>query len=57
MVKADDDSFVVLGELEARLRVAWYEARGKERGGWGPLVYWGCEFYLFPFQRKEALIG
>ncbi|KAG9101477.1 hypothetical protein FRC06_002991 [Ceratobasidium sp. 370] len=40
VVKTDDDSFVVLPELEARLRVEWYEARRKE-GGWGPLVYWG----------------
>ncbi|KAG8744033.1 hypothetical protein FRC10_010922 [Ceratobasidium sp. 414] len=37
VVKTDDDSFVVLSELEARLRVEWYEASGEERG-WGPLA-------------------
>ncbi|KAG9099984.1 hypothetical protein FS749_016553 [Ceratobasidium sp. UAMH 11750] len=39
VVKTDDDSFVVLSELEARLRVEWYGAMGKK--GWKPLVYWG----------------
>lgn len=35
VVKADDDSFIMLGELERRLRVA---PRTK--------AYWGCEFLL-----------
>jgi len=35
VVKADDDSFIMLGELERRLRVA---PRTK--------AYWGCEFAL-----------
>lgn len=32
VVKSDDDSFIMLGELEKRLRVL----RGRK-------VYWGCE--------------
>ncbi|QRV78401.1 glycosyltransferase family 31 protein [Ceratobasidium sp. AG-Ba] len=40
VVKTDDDSFVVLDELEARLRVSWYEGSAKMKGT-GPLIYWG----------------
>ncbi|CUA71207.1 Putative zinc metalloproteinase in scaA 5'region [Rhizoctonia solani] len=40
VVKADDDSFVMLAELEARLRVEHYKAR-VEAPTWDPLVYWG----------------
>ncbi|CAE7182361.1 unnamed protein product [Rhizoctonia solani] len=40
VVKADDDSFVMLAELEARLRVEHYKAR-TEAPTWDPLVYWG----------------
>jgi hypothetical protein len=36
VVKADDDSFIMLGELERRLRVA---PRSK--------TYWGCESRTF----------
>lgn len=42
-IKTDDDSFVMLAELEARLRVELHKAREESRGEWEPLVYWGCE--------------
>lgn len=38
VVKADEDSFIVLGELEKRLRVLG-----------GKKVYWGCQCGLLPF--------
>ncbi|KAJ1305282.1 hypothetical protein OPQ81_000307 [Rhizoctonia solani] len=40
VVKADDDSFIMLAELEARLRIEYSKAR-VEAPGWDPLVYWG----------------
>ncbi|KAG8706979.1 hypothetical protein FRC11_007788 [Ceratobasidium sp. 423] len=40
VVKADDDSFIMLAELEARLRVELYKAR-TEAPALDPLVYWG----------------
>lgn len=47
VIKADDDSFVMLAELEARLGVEHYKARTESSRD--PLIYWGCEcccFYL-----------
>ncbi|KAG8894334.1 hypothetical protein FRB99_001346, partial [Tulasnella sp. 403] len=45
VIKADDDSFVMLAELEGRLRVEWYEAirDGLKRHGRmiDPLIFWG----------------
>ncbi|KDN43635.1 hypothetical protein RSAG8_06012, partial [Rhizoctonia solani AG-8 WAC10335] len=40
VVKTDDDSFVMLAELEARLRIEDYKAQ-TEAPTWDPLVYWG----------------
>ncbi|CAE6429062.1 unnamed protein product [Rhizoctonia solani] len=40
VVKTDDDSFVMLAELEARLRIELFRARA-EALDWDPLVYWG----------------
>ncbi|CAE6473063.1 unnamed protein product [Rhizoctonia solani] len=40
VVKADDDSFVMLAELEARLRIEYYRTL-TEAPTWDPLVYWG----------------
>lgn len=43
IVKADDDSFIMLGELERRLRAA---PRTK--------AYWGCKFWVsVGLQRRE----
>jgi hypothetical protein len=47
VIKTDDDSFVMLAELEARLRVELHVARA-ESAGWDPLVYWGCEYASLP---------
>ncbi|KAG8922959.1 hypothetical protein FRC02_011499 [Tulasnella sp. 418] len=45
VIKADDDSFIMLAELEARLRVEWAEAVKDElkegRDGKNPLIFWG----------------
>lgn len=48
VVKADDDSFVMLAELEARLRVEWDLAMKDAMAKPGivpldPLIFWGCE--------------
>ncbi|QRW20851.1 glycosyltransferase family 31 protein [Rhizoctonia solani] len=40
VVKTDEDSFVMLAELEARLRIELLKAR-EEAPEWDPLVYWG----------------
>lgn len=40
IVKGDDDTFVVLAELEARLRIELYHAR-IEKPKMDPLIYWG----------------
>ncbi|KAG8770490.1 hypothetical protein FRC12_004225 [Ceratobasidium sp. 428] len=45
VVQTGEKSVVDLWELEARLRVEWYVARGEDRGsGSGPLVYSRGEF-------------
>ncbi|KAF8603066.1 hypothetical protein BDV93DRAFT_556983 [Ceratobasidium sp. AG-I] len=41
VVKADEDSFVMLAELEARLRIELHRAREEAKQEWDPLVYWG----------------
>lgn len=50
VIKADEDSFVMLAELEARLRIELHRAREAEQK-WDPLVYWGCECSLGTFLR------
>lgn len=50
VIKTDDDSFVMLAELEARLRVEFHNARQESQGEWDPLVYWG---YLI----KDSFMG
>lgn len=47
VIKADDDSFVMLAELEGRLRVEWADALADSMLKHGkvtdPLIFWGCE--------------
>lgn len=41
IVKADDDSFIMLGELERRLRVAPRS-----------MAYWGCKLFILVIETK-----